>query len=195
MEPEENSIEDWIEAEGKIEVKKEPNGFEFQPVLQKLDALMAGPLDSPLEADAFMDVDIISDGQKLPHAKMTLSEQYVPVKLRLDIQDGRLVFWFYRHDPDKDQFAQDYKTLYGVCWRDLSDVFPDYAAEIEKDLGRKIGALERKNIKLMGSRRRIIETMNNSLESRSLAAELEREKNIEALRQSFYKSGEDTGMF
>jgi hypothetical protein len=171
----------------------EDNGFSGQPTLMKIDAAMA--TEEKLIADAFIDVEMMFEGEPYPQTSITVGEQFVPVHMRLSAKTGKMIFWFRLHDPDKADTEQNWKMLYGLVWVDVPDVFPGYAERIENTIGVNFDRFDKVQRSRIGSRRRIITTINKSLESRSLSAEFERERQASVLRGEFYKADNDTGMF
>ena len=97
-------------------------------------------------------------------------------------------------DPSKNETEQDHQTQMGFYWSDMADMLPTFHAEIASKVPH-LAKLVKKNMQVIGSRRKIIEAINRGLVQRSMKWELEREERLAKLRADFYTKSDDTGMF
>lgn len=179
--------------------EEEPEDHGYTYARQLLDLDMEIAHCGRFEADLFADAYCRREDVKLGKEQISVGEVYTPVTIRLDERTGEMVFWFYKVDTDLPEEQQDILTLYGLTFEHLYDVFPEFhnhLALFQKEKGAlPPRVLNRANRRVIGSRRRIIESLNNSIETRCLQTEEERTKRLAEAKKDFYGADDNSGMF
>ena len=173
------------------------NGFEYADRIVELSELIR--TGKQYDADMFGKAYTVetADTEEINttlRADINPGEIYEPRRLLLHPTSGDVIFMFSLIDPSKNETEQDHQTQMGFYWSDMADMLPTFHAEIASKVPH-LAKLVKKNMQVIGSRRKIIEAINRGLVQRSMKWELEREERLAKLRADFYTKSDDTGMF
>lgn len=177
----------------KDETAEEPHAFSYQADLVELDKLF-GELPGE-HADVFVSAilwDEEQDARTGESIRIAPGELLVPYRLRLG-NKGQLQFlvWWSREEGHRAPLVVNRSTL--------EDLLPATYAKLEEKFlqhnSRLIYLLERENKAVIGSRNRVIESLNTAIKTRSEVDLLKEMQRREEERTQSYADDDRAGMF
>lgn len=176
------------------------NGFSYIKELVQLEAIFRGCEGEVTDQSFF--ADIASDETLTVGGLTTVVPEGValrPFTMRLSKGSGVCQFFFEVLDPPAELMTAAY---YGIEWESLTDVVPATAERMEKlfledKTGKfmRIGRLLSENVKVIGSRRKIIDAINLELAEKSAEAIEKAKAELLTMVTKKYSEQEDTGIF
>lgn len=193
---EEEMGDDTVELGGggwKDETADPVNAFTYQGELIELDKQFAAlPMEN---ADVFVSARLWDDEQDAPTSetiRIAPGEELTPYRMRLGLT-GELQFLVWLQ---QDEHA----TVPIMLTRnDLEDVMPETYLVMEMNYtdakDQIVYVLERENKEAIGSRQRVIRSLNDALKARTEIDLIEQTKRAEAERAKSYEEDDSAGMF